>query len=82
MICSTVANIPRGYGKEYVPGCTETSDELYAQLLGSGDREIVDELLHNIDTARRLKRTEAVENCDLKKIKPPDMVSIVKHQRS
>ncbi|XP_028141425.2 uncharacterized protein LOC114335393 [Diabrotica virgifera virgifera] len=59
--------MPRGYRKEYVPGWTETCEDLYAKFLESGDREIADELLHNIDKARRQKWIKTVENLDFKK---------------
>ncbi|XP_050515900.1 uncharacterized protein LOC126890764 [Diabrotica virgifera virgifera] len=67
VISTAKKTIPRGYRKEYVPGWTETCEDLYTKFLESGDREIADELLHNIDTARRQKWIKTVENLDFKK---------------
>lgn len=49
VISSAKVAIPRGYRKEYIPGWNETCDDLYAEFLESGDREIADDLLHNIN---------------------------------
>ncbi|XP_072395286.1 uncharacterized protein [Diabrotica undecimpunctata] len=38
-------HIPRGYRKEYIPGWSENSEELYQSFLETGDQEIADELL-------------------------------------
>ncbi|KAG5893755.1 hypothetical protein JTB14_001200 [Gonioctena quinquepunctata] len=54
--------IPRGYRKEYIPGWSQNSDELYQHFLETGDQEIADELLHSLDAARREKWTEIVES--------------------
>lgn len=43
----------KGYRKKYILGWTGVCDELYAEFLETGDRAIADELLHNIDIARR-----------------------------
>ncbi|KAG5897199.1 hypothetical protein JTB14_022552 [Gonioctena quinquepunctata] len=61
------AAIPRGYRKEFILGWTEESEILYEEFCEDGRQEIADELLHSIDTARREKWTETVENLDLQK---------------
>ncbi|XP_072384497.1 uncharacterized protein [Diabrotica undecimpunctata] len=60
---STAKNhIPRGYRKEYIPGWSHNSEELYQNFLESGDQELADELLHSLDAARQQKWTETVES--------------------
>lgn len=54
--------IPRGYRKEYIPGWSQNSEELYQIFLESGDQEIADELLHSLDAARQQKWSETVES--------------------
>lgn len=56
--------IPRGYRKEYIPGWNEHSEHLYEEFKESGDQEVADNLLHSLDTARRDRWIETVENTD------------------
>lgn len=58
--------ITTGYRKEYIPGWSNTSEILYPEFLESAEQEIVDELLHNLDAARRQKWMETVEALDFK----------------
>lgn len=43
--------IPRGYRKEYIPGWSTVSEDLYKEFLVTGDQTIADDLLHSLDTA-------------------------------
>ncbi|XP_072375796.1 uncharacterized protein, partial [Diabrotica undecimpunctata] len=67
VISTAKKTIPRGYRKEYVPGCNEKCEKLYQEYNESQDREIVDELLHSLDAARRQKWMETVEKLDFSK---------------
>lgn len=61
-ISSAKKHIPRGYRKDYIPGWSHNSDQLYQKYLETGDQDIADELLHSLDAARRQKWTETVES--------------------
>lgn len=41
--------IPRGFRKEYIPGWTEESQQLYDEFVESGDPEIADDMLSSLD---------------------------------
>ncbi|XP_030753295.1 uncharacterized protein LOC115880253 [Sitophilus oryzae] len=55
-------HIPRGYRKEYIPGWSSHSEDLYKNFLRSKDPEIGDELLHSLDAARRTRWIETTES--------------------
>lgn len=61
VISTAKKTIPRGYRKEYIPGWSDTSENLYQEFLESGNQEIADDLLHSLDAARRQKWIETVE---------------------
>lgn len=54
--------IPRGFRREYVPGWSQNSEDLYQNFLETGDQEVADELLHSLDAARKQKWVEMVES--------------------
>lgn len=60
-------HIPRGFRKEYIPGWSATSETLYREFLESGDHEIADDLLHNLDEARLNKWQQTTEGMDFKR---------------
>lgn len=66
VICTAKKCIPRGYRKEYIPGWTQQSEELYKKFCDTNENEIADELLHSIDAARRAEWTETVESLDFR----------------
>lgn len=51
----TKASISRRCRKEYIPGWSEHSEQLYKQFLENDDKEIGDELLHSLDAVKRAK---------------------------
>lgn len=79
VICSAKATIPGGYWKKNVPGWNEVCEELYAEFLESWEREVANELLHNLDTSRRQKW---MKKPWVHTIKPSSMFSIAKDRRS
>lgn len=58
------ATIPIGYSNEYILGWYEDSEKLYEEFCQHGKQEIANKLLHSVDTARRVKWAETVENLD------------------
>lgn len=54
--------IPRGYRKEYIPGWTNESTQLYEQYKNNNDNDVADELIHSLDSGRREKWKKTVEN--------------------
>jgi hypothetical protein len=58
--------IPRGFRKQYIPGWSRRSEDLYKDFNQSGDREIADELVASLDAARRQKWMETMETLDFK----------------
>lgn len=67
VISTAKKHIPRGYRREYIPGWSEESENLYQEFLESGDNDIADELLESLDEARREKWINTVESLDFKK---------------
>ncbi|KAG5889102.1 hypothetical protein JTB14_010364 [Gonioctena quinquepunctata] len=51
----------------YVPEWNDECEKEYRNFQQSGDREIADNLLHNLNAVRREKRTETVSNLDSKR---------------
>jgi hypothetical protein len=66
IISTAKKHIPRGYRREYVPGWNERSEALYKEFKQSGEREIADDLVTSLDTARRQKWVETMESLDFK----------------
>ncbi|KAG5886721.1 hypothetical protein JTB14_030787 [Gonioctena quinquepunctata] len=64
---SAKKTIPRGYRKEYVPGWNDECEREYRNFQESGDRDIADNLLHNLNAVRREKWTDTVSNLDFKR---------------
>lgn len=65
-VSSAKKAIPRGYRKQYIPGWNEDCENQYQAFLDSNDQEIADELLHNLDVARRERWMETVQALDFK----------------
>lgn len=61
IIAAAKRYIPRGYRKEYIPGWNEETEELHQRLLQENNAEIADELLRNLDVARRKRWEETTE---------------------
>lgn len=66
IISTAKKHIPRGFRKEYIPGWSEQSEQLYQDFVDSGDPEIADDLLSSLDAGRRLKWIETTTNTDFK----------------
>ena len=66
VISSAKKAIPRGYRRQYIPGWNEDCENQYQAFLNSNDQEIADELLNNLDVARREKWVETVQALDFK----------------
>ncbi|KAG8237340.1 hypothetical protein J437_LFUL014546 [Ladona fulva] len=62
VISTAKKHIPRGFCKEYIPGWSETCEKLYDDFLVSGETEVVDDLLNNLDAARLSNWKETTEN--------------------
>lgn len=59
--------IPRGYCKEFILDWSHNnSEELYQNFLETNVQEIVDELLHSLNPARRQKWSETVESLNFR----------------
>lgn len=67
IIATAKKHIPRGHRKQYIPGWSEESQNLYEEYLETGESDIADELLLSLDVARRKKWTNEVESLDFKK---------------
>ncbi|KAI5732229.1 hypothetical protein M8J77_023660 [Diaphorina citri] len=59
--------MPRGYRQNYIPGWNPRCEELLEEFTESGETEIGDRLLNELDAARRAKCIETVEFVDFKK---------------
>jgi len=60
-------HIPRGYRKEYIPGWSQESEDLYNEYQETNDNLIADELLSSLSKTRREKWIKTVEYMDFKK---------------
>lgn len=58
--------IPRGVRTEYIPGWNETCERLYSDFQKSGQTDVADELLHELDIARRNKWNETISNMNFR----------------
>ncbi|KAG5876421.1 hypothetical protein JTB14_032622 [Gonioctena quinquepunctata] len=67
LFASAEKTIPRGYRKEYVPRWNDECEREYRNFQESGDREIADNLLHNLNAVRREKWTDTVSNVNFKR---------------
>ncbi|XP_039290974.1 uncharacterized protein LOC120352793 [Nilaparvata lugens] len=59
-------HIPRGYRKEYIPGWNDECNNLYKRFKESGNGRIAEELLKELDGARRNRWNKTVERLDFK----------------
>lgn len=66
VLAAAKKHIPRGFRKEYIPGWSEQCEHLYEEYSQSGDSDIADDLLHELDAARRLRWSETVQSLDFK----------------
>jgi hypothetical protein len=66
VIATAKKHIPRGYRKQYIPGWSKKSEDLYKEFVESGDSEIADDLVTSLDLARRQKWMETMESMDFK----------------
>lgn len=75
--------IPRCYRKKYIPGWSETSEQLYQEFLETGNQEIAEELVQSLDVAWRAKWTETVESLDFKtsNLVPPSQIGTTESKR-
>lgn len=60
-------NIPRGFRKNYIPGWTAESEELYNDYTSHQTAEKGKKLLASLDDARRRRWIETVESLDMKR---------------
>lgn len=60
-------HIPRGYRKEYIPGWSQESEDLYNEYQETNGNLLADELLSSLSKNRREKWIKTVENIDFKK---------------
>lgn len=67
VISAAKKHIPRGFRREYIPGWSEESENLYQQFIESNDHEIADQLLHSLDATRRKKWEDKVSSLDYTK---------------
>ncbi|KAL4141349.1 hypothetical protein QTP88_004004 [Uroleucon formosanum] len=68
MVISTAKKcFPRGYRKDYIPGWSKESDDLYTEYKATYCHLTAEELLNSLTKARKDKWIKTVENMDFKR---------------
>lgn len=70
VIITTKKYIPRVYQKQYIARKSDTSEDLYQELLGNGNQAIADEVTDNIDSEPQWQTTTITPNSVTSHIAP------------